>query len=130
LWKENAATVIVVDDDASIRRALRSQLQIVGFKVLIFESAEDLLASDFPTRDACLLLDIYMPGMDGSELCRILAASGKHLPTILMSGRDDRQTRQSMREAKPIARLLKPFEERSLLLAIRKALRQPSSPSR
>ena len=116
------ATVIVVDDDASIRRALRWQLQILGFGVLDFESAEEFLASEPPTGDACLLLDVYMPGMTGIELCRSLAATGRHLPTILISGRDDQQTRQMMRKAKPIASLLKPFDEKKLLSAIRKAL--------
>src|SRR5208282_6865614 len=85
VWKKSTATVIVVDDDASVRRALRRQLQILGFNVLDFESAEELLASESPTGDACLLLDIYMPGMNGIELCRSLASSGRHLPTILIS---------------------------------------------
>jgi FixJ family two-component response regulator len=92
--------VIVVDDDVSIRRALRTQLQILGFNVSVFESAEELLASEFPTDNACLLLDVYMPGMSGIELCRSLAASGRHLPTILMTCHDDEQTRKIMREAK------------------------------
>ena len=112
----------MVDDDASVRRALRTQLQILGFNVLDFQSAEELLASEFPTGDACLLLDVYMPGMNGVELCRSLVASGRHLPTILISGRDDQQTMQMMREANPIASLLKPFDEKNLLRAIRKAL--------
>jgi FixJ family two-component response regulator len=85
--------VIVVDDDASIRRALRTQLQILAFNVFVFQSAEELLASEFAGADACLLLDIYMPGISGIELCRTLAAAERPLPTILMSGRDDQQTR-------------------------------------
>lgn len=119
--------MIVVDDDASILRALRRQLQIVGFNVLVFQSAEDLLASEFPSNNACLLLDIYMPRMSGIELCRSLAASGRGLPTVLMSGRDDQQTRRMMREASPISSLLKPFDEKYLLRAIRKALRNHSN---
>ena len=120
------ATVIVVDDDTSIRRVLRRQLQILGFSVLDFQSAEEFLASEFPTGDACLLLDVYMPGMSGIDLCRSLAGSGRHLPTVLISGRDDDQTRQMMRKAKPIASLLKPFDEKKLLSAIRKALPRSS----
>jgi FixJ family two-component response regulator len=122
LGKNSTATVIVVDDDASICRALERQLQILGFRVLVFQSAEALLAGEFPTDDACLLLDVYMLGMSGIELCQSLVASGRHLPTILMSGQDDRPTRQMMRAAKSIARLFKPFDEKSLLRAIRKAL--------
>ena len=115
--------MIVVDDDTSIRRALRRQLQILGFSVLDFQSAEEFLASEFPVGEACLLLDVYMPGMSGIELCRSLAASGRILPTVLISGRDDEQTRQMMRKANPVASLLKPFDEKKLLSAIRKALR-------
>ena len=117
----------MVDDDASIRRALRRQLQILGFSVLDFQSAEELLSSVLPTGDACLLLDVYMPGMNGIELCRSLAASGRHLPTILISGRDDPETRKMMRKANPIASLLKPFDEKNLLRAIRKALPNQSN---
>ena len=119
--------MIVVDDDTSIRRALRRQLQILGCSVLDFQSAEEFLASEFPTGDACLLLDVYMPGMSGIDLCRSLAGSGRHLPTVLISGRDDDQTRQMMRKAKPIASLLKPFDEKKLLSAIRKALPRDSN---
>ena len=126
MGKNSTATVIVVDDDAFICRALERQLQILGFNVLVFRNAEELLAHEFPTDNACLLLDVYMPGMGGIELCQSLIASGWHLPTILMSGQDDRRTRQMMREAKAIARLFKPFDEKSLLRAIRKALPNPS----
>lgn len=122
LWEKSTATVIVVDDDLSIRRALASQLQILGFDVLIFQGAKELLVSELPTDNACLLLDVYMPGMSGIELCQSLVASGRHLPTILMSGRDDEATRQIMRQAKPTAGLFKPFDQKSLLKAIRKAL--------
>ena len=123
MWNRAAATVIVVDDDASVRRALRRQLQGLGFIVLDFQSAEELLSGDLPIGNACLLLDVYLPGMNGIELCRSLAASKSYLPTILMSGRDDERTRQMMREANPIASLAKPFDEESLLRAIRMALR-------
>jgi FixJ family two-component response regulator len=127
LFKESTATVIVVDDDASVRRALRTQLQILGFNVLDFPSAEEFLASEFPTGDACLLLDVYMPGMSGIELCRRMVESGRRLPTILISGRDDQQTKKMMRDANPVASLLKPFDEKTLLRAIRKALPNQSS---
>ena len=119
--------MIVVDDDASIRRALRRQLQILGFNVLDFGSAEEFLACELPDGNVCLLLDVYMPAMTGTELCRKMVESGRSLPTILISGRDDLQTRKIIREAKPIASLLKPFDEKSLLRAIRKALPDQSN---
>ena len=124
MWEKSTATVIVVDDDVSIRRALGRQLQILGFDVSVFQSAEELLVSELHIDNACLLLDVYMPGMSGIELCQSLVASGRHLPTILMSGRDDEATREIMRQAKPIAGLFKPFDQKTLLQAIRKALRK------
>lgn len=117
------ATVIVIDDDASVRRALRWQLQTLGFNVLDFESAGEFLASEIPGGDVCLLLDVYMAGMNGIDLCRKMIALERRLPTILVSGHDDRRTRKMMRAAKPAATLFKPFEEKALMRALRKALR-------
>jgi CheY-like chemotaxis protein len=85
-------TVIVVDDDLSMRRALGRQLRHAGFNVLLFESAESLLAGEFSVNNSCLLLDMHMPGMSGVELCRHLAEAGRRLPTVLMTGRDDEVT--------------------------------------
>jgi FixJ family two-component response regulator len=98
--------------------------------VLVFPSAESLLRGDFPTNNACMLLDIYMPGMSGIELCRSLAASGRQLPTVLMSGSDDQLTRRVMSESETVASLFKPFDEKVLLHAIRKALRNQSKLTR
>jgi FixJ family two-component response regulator len=124
----NTATIIVVDDDASIRRALQMQLQTLGFKVQTFSSGEETLAHEFPAINACLLLDVYMPGMNGIELGRRLAASARQLPIILMTGHDDRQTRELIQAAHPAARLSKPFDEKALLRAIGKALRRSPVP--
>ncbi len=114
--------MIVIDDDISVRRALKTHLEILGFKVVALPSAEDLLASELPDRDTCLLSDVYLPGMSGLELCQHLVNAGSHLRTILMTGRDDEHTRRRMREAKPIACLFKPFDEAALLRAIRRAI--------
>jgi len=61
--------------------------------------------------------------MSGIELCREIAAAGRRLPTVLMSASDDELTRRIMRDAKAVAGLFKPFDEKSLLRAIRLALR-------
>ena len=124
LSSNHKTTVIVVDDDPSVGRALQLQLEILGFDSVILDSAEKLLAGTTATENACLLLDVYMPEMNGIELCRRLAEVGLHLPTILMSGRDDKKTRELMRKAKPVACLFKPFDQATLLRAIRKAMRQ------
>ena len=114
----------MVDDDVSIRRALGRQLEILGFDVLLYECAQDLLATELPAANACLLVDVFMPEMLGIELCQRLSASGSHLPAILMSAHDDDATRRIMREAGAAASLFKPFDENALLRAIRKGLRE------
>ena len=116
--------MIVVDDDPSVGRALQLQLEILGFDAVILDCAEKLLAGTTGTENACLLLDVYMPEVNGIELSRRLAEAGVHLPTILMSGRDDKKTRELMRKAKPVACLFKPFDQAALLRAIGKAMRQ------
>ena len=98
--------------------------------MLVFRSGESLLGSDFPTNNACLLLDVYMPGMSGIELCRSLAAAGRRLPTVLMSASDDEVTRRVMSEAKAVASLFKPFDEKTLLHAIWKSLRKQTKSTR
>jgi len=127
--KRSASTIIVVDDDASIRRALATQLRVLGFNVTVFPSGEAMLASDFPTTDTCLLLDVYMPaGISGLELCRSLTAAGRQLPTILMSGSNDEPTKRIMRQIEGIAYLFKPFDETTLVRALAKAFRKRSRP--
>ncbi len=122
-------TVIVVDDDVFMRRALRTQLGAAGFKVIAIDRAESLLKRNFPLADVCLLLDICLPGLTGVQLCRELIASGRQLPTVLMTGRDDGMSSEIMRETGAAASLFKPFDEKALLSAIRKALRrQPKLP--
>ena len=119
--------MIVLDDDLSVCRGLKMQLEILGYKVLVFHSAKRLLASAIPTGDeVCLLADVYLPGMSGFELCRGLAEARRQVPTILMSGRDDEETRRMIRKAKPVSSLFKPFDQVALLRAIGKAIPKDS----
>src|SRR5260370_29915107 len=99
--------VLVIDDDASLLRALRRLLLAIDLSVLIFDSAEAFLASEIPAGNVCLLVDIYLPGMSGIDLCKTLAASGRSLPTILMTARDDPATQRIAREAGALANLYK-----------------------
>ena len=108
-----------------MRRALGMQLQLAGFNVLLFDSAESLLESRLLTKHACLLLDMHLPGISCVELCRELAASGRQPTTIFMSASDDELTHRIVSEAKAVAVLSKPFDEEALLGAIRKALLRP-----
>jgi FixJ family two-component response regulator len=115
-------TVILIDDDTSVLRALRRLLLAADFKVLAFNSAEAFLATQIPARNVCLLLDIYLPGMNGIDLCGTLAASGRSLPTILMTANDDEATQKIARNAGVLATLYKPFDADVLLATIARAL--------
>jgi FixJ family two-component response regulator len=115
-------TVIIVDDDPSVRRALRMQLSVAGFRVRAVSNAEEFLAGDFAAPNACLLLDIYLPAMGGIELWKHLAAAGRPMPTVLMSGREDAETKMLARTARGAPCLFKPFDQSALLRAIQKAM--------
>jgi FixJ family two-component response regulator len=69
-----------------------------------------------------MVVDINLPEMNGSELCRALAVSGRGLPAILITGRSDSTTQRLIEEAHPVAALFKPIDEQSLFDAIARAL--------
>ena len=117
-----AATVVVVDDDPSVLRALSRLIQTAGFKVLAFDRPSALLASLIPSANACMVVDIGLPEMNGSELCSALTASGRGLPAILITGRDDSATQRLIKGTHPVAVLFKPVDERGLFDAITRAL--------
>jgi len=115
-------TIIVVDDDASILRALRRLLSGAGFDVRIFDRPSTLLKSDLPKAGACLVVDVHLPEMNGVELCATLAASGCRLPVILITAHTDEETRTLADDAHPVALLIKPFGRELLVSSIQNAL--------
>lgn len=115
-------TVAVVDDDESIRAALRSLLRSFGFPVEAFPSAEEFLRCAWMTRTSCLIVDIRMPGLSGLDLQRWLIAAGYRLPTIFISAHDDPAVRRAAERGGARAFLRKPFGEETLLDAVRAAL--------
>jgi FixJ family two-component response regulator len=121
------STVCVVDDDASVRQALRRLLKAMGFSVATFGSAEEFLNSDSPTTGDCLILDVCMPGIGGLDLQRRLSISKLKIPVIFITAHEDIQARKCAMKNGAVAFLLKPFEEEKLLDAISSALRQHGS---
>ena len=69
LATRNSATVLVVDDDPSVRSSLARLIQAAGFRVLTFDRPSALLGSTIPTDNACMVVDIHLPEMNGSALC-------------------------------------------------------------
>jgi FixJ family two-component response regulator len=116
------ATVLVVDDDPSLLRSLNRLVSASGFLVKTFAKPSELLASDTPRSNACMVVDIDMPEMTGIEMCEALKGLGRGLPAILITGRTDVRTRSLAAHSDAVAVLFKPFEEEPLLDAIGRAL--------
>jgi CheY-like chemotaxis protein len=79
------AFVVIMDDDESVRRALKRLLKSSNFRVEVFASARDFLDFAHLRETSCLILDVRMPGMDGLELQRQLVTS-HHIPIIFITG--------------------------------------------
>ena len=89
---------------------------------MAFDRPRAVLDIELPKTDACLVVDVHLPEMNGVQLCESLAASGCHLPIIMITGNIDQATRELVQRAKAVAVLLKPFTRASLLEAIAVAL--------
>ena len=120
---EKPYNVFVVDDDESIRKALKRLLQVHGYFVITFESAEALLRSDWLHMEGCILLDIRLPGMSGPELYEKLASIKMIHPVIFMTAHDNPQWREWVAKTDAVAYLLKPFDQESVLDAVNLAAR-------
>ena len=116
------ATVLVVDDDPSVLRSLRRLVSASGFGVKTFNTPSELLASETPESNACMVVDVDMPEMTGIEMCEVLKGSGRGLPAILITGKTDARTRSLAAQSDAVAVLFKPFDEEPLLDAIGRAL--------
>lgn len=116
------ATVVVVDDDSSVLPALARLIRAAGFAVRTFDRPSALLASEVPKTNACMLVDLHLPEMNGVELCKALGESGRGLPAIMITGRSDAETRRLLEHADSVATLSKPVDEQVLLAAIKRAL--------
>ena len=121
--KEGKKLMSIVDDDESVRRTTTLLIQSFGFQAAAFESAESLLSSDQLQETSCLIVDVQMPGMDGLQLQRHLAASGYKIPIIFITAYDSKESRQQAMQAGAVAFLSKPFNDELLLETIRGTLR-------
>ena len=117
----------MIDDDRSVRRALKRLMKSVGIGVETFAAAEDFLKQDYRDTSSCLILDIRMPGMSGLELQKRLAASGSKIPIIFITAHDDPDDRSTALEANALGFFQKPFDDRSLLDTVYQALGLRSS---
>ncbi|HMK37537.1 MAG TPA: response regulator [Desulfomonilaceae bacterium] len=123
---EKRNSLFVVDDDSSVRAALKRLLEALGFNVKTFKSAEEFLDSGLAQCPDLLILDVRMTGMTGLELQRTLIEQGSDIPVIFVTAYDDMNARRVAMEAGAVAFVQKPFDEEILVDAIQRGLgRQP-----
>jgi FixJ family two-component response regulator len=124
---EAPATVLIVDDDPSIREALGCLVRSVGLQAKMFASMPEFLESKHPDGPTCLVLDVRLPGGSGLDIQRELSAANIHLPIIFITGHGDIPMSVEAMKGGAIEFLTKPFREQDLLDAIRVGLRRDST---
>ena len=124
LNQDGRPTVFVVDDDASVREAVRSLLRSVGLSVETFATAQEFLSSPHNTAPGCLVLDVRLPGIGGLELQHQLAERNLHVPIIFITGHGDIPMSVRAIKAGAVEFLTKPFRDQDLLDAVQQAIDQ------
>jgi len=116
------ARVLLVDDDESVRESLPDLLGELGFKARAFASAQEFLARPRVQTPSCLILDVSLPGLNGLDLQKRVAAERTEMPIIFITGHGDVPMTVQAMKAGAQEFLTKPFSDEVLLAAIRQAL--------
>jgi len=119
---ELKSIVFVVDDDASVREALKSLIRSVGLQVELFRSAQEFLQWKKPDVPSCLILDIRLPGISGLDFQSKRAEANDPIPIIFITGHGDIPMSVRAMKAGAVEFLPKPFRDQDLLDAIHVAL--------
>ena len=114
--------VFVIDDDASVREALRSLFRSVDLRVEVFSSASEFLESKLPDVPSCLILDIRLPRVSGLDFQDELAKANIHIPIIFMTGHGDIPMSVRAMKAGAVDFLTKPFRDQDMLDAVTTAI--------
>jgi FixJ family two-component response regulator len=116
--KESNSVVFIVDDDLSIRTALKSLIRSVGLEVETFGSCQEFMKFRRPEVPSCLVLDVRLPGMSGLDFQKELCSSGVRLPVIFITAHGDIPMSVRAMKAGAVEFLTKPFRDQDLLDAI------------
>ncbi|NKM57948.1 response regulator [Rhizobium anhuiense] len=125
--KRGRPTVIIIDDDQSVREALRGLFESVGLVAETHCSVAEFLAVDDPDRAGCIVLDIRLPGQSGLEFQEALARGGRPRSVVLISAHVDVAMAVRAMKAGAIDVLTKPVREQDLLEAVNRALASDSA---
>ena len=125
-----APLISIVDDDISVRKSLDRLLRSAGMKVCVFASAEEFLDSAHPRKADCLILDVQLPGMSGTELLRHLKMHKYKVPVIFITAHgSDEQVRSEAASNWIVGFWTKPFSGDELLDAVNAALKRKQNDS-
>ena len=116
--EKRRSRVYVIDDDASVRKAFGRLLRSANLDAETFPSAEAFLSSPKEKENACIIIDIRMPGLTGFDLLGRPAPEGIQIPMIAISAHDDEETREHARELGAVSFFRKPVDDQALLDAI------------
>ncbi len=119
---EPKSIVFVVDDDTSVRRAIKRLIESVGLQVESFGSAHEFRASKLPNVPSCLVLDVRLPGISGLDFQCQLAEANVQIPIVFISAHGDVPMTVRAMKAGAVEFLTKPFRDQDLLDAIQSAL--------
>jgi len=117
--------VLVVDDDAAVRAALKFALELEGFRVRLYDGPAALLAERSLPERGCLVVDFRMPDMDGIALIGVLRSRHVALPAIVISGQVDKVLLRRADQIGVSRVLEKPLSDATLVECIRRALEAP-----
>ena len=123
----SSGTILVVDDEAQIRRVMRTTLTGSGYEVVEARAGEEALEKVRSEHPQLVLLDINMPGMDGIQVCREIRQSS-HVPIIMLTVRKGERDKVRALDAGADDYVVKPFAMEELLARIRAALRRAAGP--
>jgi FixJ family two-component response regulator len=119
---ESQPIVFVIDDDASMRKALTSLFRSVGLRADVFGSAPEFLQSKLPDVPSCLVLDIRLPGPSGLDFQNELTKANIHIPIIFVTGHGDIPMTVRAMKAGAVDFLTKPFRDQDMLDAVAMAI--------
>lgn len=117
-----APVVFIIDDQESIRHALGEMLDVFGYQVETYETADSFLSKCDPSRAGCVVADVRMPGMSGIELVEELARRRSALPVVLISGHADVPMAVAAIRAGAEDFIEKPVDDVHLVAAINRGL--------
>ena len=119
--------IFVIDDDVSVREALRNLLRSVGFQVKTCDTARQFLAQGRPEAPSCVVLDVRLPGLSGLDLQDELAQAEIDIPIIFITGHGDIPMSVRAMKAGAVEFLTKPFRDQDLLDAVQEAVARDSA---